>query len=126
MASAGFLATSVSTAVDGGSAETVGLMYDLSGNAWGVGNLFFGLWLIPMGLLVRRSGWMPKPLSWFLIAGGAGYIAATFTGYLLPDATTLTELLPSAADVGEFWMIAALLYIGFSSRAAAKRAVVAP
>lgn len=118
MGSAGFLATSVSTATGGGSAEAVGLLYDLSGNAWGVGNLFFGLWLIPMGVLVARSGWMPRPLSWFLVAGGAGYIAAAFTSYLLPDATLLTEALPAAATVGEFWMIGYLLTLGVRTREA--------
>lgn len=118
MGSAGFLATSVSTATGGGSAEAVGLLYDLSGNAWGVGNLFFGLWLIPMGVLVVRSGWMPRPLSWFLVAGGAGYIAAAFTSYLLPDATLLTEALPAAATVGEFWMIGYLLTLGVRTREA--------
>jgi hypothetical protein len=30
--------------------------YLVSGNLWGVGALFFGLWLIPMGSCVLRSG----------------------------------------------------------------------
>jgi hypothetical protein len=118
MASATFLATAAAVANDhslvagGDPAAAVGLLYQLSTHAWGIGALFFGLWLIPMGLLVRRSGWMPKPISWFLIAGGIGYIAAAFATYLLPDLPALSELLPAPATIGEFWMIGYLLIRG--------------
>ncbi len=126
MASAAFLATGLDVAVEGGPAQTVQLMYTLSGNAWDVGNLFFGLWLIPMGVLVRRSGFMPRTLGWILVAGGAGYIAAGFTTYLLPDATALTEYLPFFATIGEFWIIAYMLIFGVRKTAfdgAKKKAV---
>jgi len=117
MASAAFIATGLDVALDAGSTETVQLMYTLSENAWGVGNLFFGLWLIPMGVLAWRSGFMPRALGWILIAGGAGYVAAAFTTYLLPDATALTEYLPFFATIGEFWIIAYLLIFGVRTSA---------
>lgn len=41
-----------SLAVSGGAAATVQLLYVVSGHLWGVGGMFFGLWLIPMGWLV--------------------------------------------------------------------------
>ena len=44
-----------------GDAATVQLLYLVGSNLWGVGALFFGLWLIPMGSCVLRSGWMPRP-----------------------------------------------------------------
>ena len=49
-----------SLAVSGSAAATVQLLYVFSGHLWGVGGLFFGLWLIPMGWLVVRSGWLPR------------------------------------------------------------------
>ncbi len=51
-------------------------MYQLGGTLWGVGGIFFGLWLIPLGQLVIQSRWMPRPLGWILIGGGLGYVVS--------------------------------------------------
>ncbi len=51
-------------------------------NAWGVGSLFFGLWLLPMGYMVVISKRMPLWLGRVLIIGGAGYILSTFISYM--------------------------------------------
>jgi len=53
-----------------------------SGHLWLAGEVFFGLWLIPMGRLVHLSGWMPRPLGWILILGGAAYVLGPFLAYL--------------------------------------------
>ncbi|GAA1984067.1 DUF4386 domain-containing protein [Isoptericola halotolerans] len=87
------------------------LMYLLSGNLWGVGALFFGLWLIPMGLLARRAG-MPRPMAAILLVGGLGYIADAFLSLLAPGADLLSQLIVVPATVGEFWMIGYLLWTG--------------
>jgi hypothetical protein len=110
-----FSATALEVALDGAAptaAATALLLYDLNAAAWGVGALFFGLWLIPMGWLVLRSGFMPRPLGWILITGGLGYILSAYTSYLVPDADPLAQALTVPASVGEFWMIGYLLIIG--------------
>jgi hypothetical protein len=119
LASAGFMATAVGVAGDqslapgGDAAATVGLLALLSTNAWAVGNVFFGLWLIPMGWVVITSGRMPKPLGWILIAGGAGYLLSAIVGHAWADAPkVLIDSLPLPATVGEFWMIGYLLVKG--------------
>ena len=100
----------------GDAAATAQLMYEMSGAFWGVGALFFGLWLIPMGYLVLASEWMPRPLGWILIGGGVGYILSAFVIYLVPDAPGSVELaLTMPATVGEFWMIGYLLIKGVRS-----------
>ena len=38
------------------------------------GQIFFGLWLLPLGLLVYRSGWFPKWLGAWLVIGGFGQL----------------------------------------------------
>ena len=88
LVSAALLATAVEVALDpvGDAAATVQLLYLVSGNLWGVGGLFFGLWLIPMGWCVLRSGWMPRALGWILVGGGIGYVLSAFVRYLAPDA----------------------------------------
>lgn len=118
LASAAMIATALEVALDprlapsGDSAATAQLMYAVSTNLWGVGALFFGLWLIPMGSLVLRSGWMPRPLGWILVAGGVGYVLSAFVNYLAPDASVVADVLTWPASVGEFWMIAYLLIRG--------------
>lgn len=102
----------------GSAAETVQLLYVLSANVWSVGGIFFGLWLIPMGWLARRSGWMPAALGWVLVAGGVGYILGTFATYALPSAGSVPNLLASPATVGELWMVGYLLILGVRRTAA--------
>ena len=107
--------TALDVAVAGGggadAAATVGLLYQLSDAAWGVGALFFGLWLIPMGLAVRSAG--PRLLGPLLVAGGVGYVASVAVGALAPSATLAAELTTAPATVAELWMIGWLLVRGF-------------
>jgi hypothetical protein len=119
MASTAFLATALSVAGDpglavGGDASgTVQLMYELSTNSWGVGALFFGLWLIPMGYVAATSGRMPVWLGRILVVGGVAYVLSTFVGYGIANADSwLVEGLPYVATIGEFWMIGYLLTVG--------------
>lgn len=80
-------------------------------NAWGVGGLFFGLWLIPMGYIVLSSQRMPVWLGRTLIVGGIGYIASTFLSYVGLDYSWI-NLLTIPASIGEFWMVGYLLIFG--------------
>lgn len=95
LVSAALLATALEVALDpiGDAATTVQLLYLVSGNLWGVGALFFGLWLIPMGSCVLRSGWMPRPLGWVLVSGGIGYVLSAFIRYLAPEAQVVADAL---------------------------------
>ena len=106
--------TAVEAAIDpvGDAPTTVHLLYLLSGNLYGVGGMSFGLWLIPMGFCVLRSGWMPRPLGWVLIIGGVGYPLGAFIGYLAPEARVVAELVAAPAHVGEVWMVGYLLVRG--------------
>ena len=47
--------------------------------------IFWGLWLIPFGLLVYRSRFLPRILGVWLMAGCLGYLAQSFTGFLFPQ-----------------------------------------
>jgi hypothetical protein len=119
LGSAAFLATAVEVALDpvGDAATTVQVLYLVSGHLWNVGALFFGLWLVPMGTCVLRSGWMPRPLGWVLVVGGVGYILSAFVRYLAPGAGAVVDVLVVPATVGEFWMIFYLLVRGVRRRA---------
>lgn len=120
LASGACLATALQAALGeaGAGAGTPQLMYALSENFWGMGNLFFGLWLIPMGWCVIRSGTMPRLLGRLLVISGIGYVLSGFVTYLLPQADLLTILLALPATAGEFWMIGYLLVKGAGRRVA--------
>jgi len=114
LVSAAMLGTALQLALDpvGDAAATVQVLYLVSDNLWTVGSVFFGLWLIPMGRCVLRSGWMPAVLGWLLVGGGLGYVLSAFAGYVLPGLPVLVDVLVVPATVGEFWMIGYLLVRG--------------
>ncbi|MCE7863414.1 MAG: DUF4386 domain-containing protein [Bacteroidetes bacterium CHB5] len=87
------------------------LLSSLSSNAWGVGSLFFGLWLIPMGYIIVSSNRMPRGLGFTLIAGGMGYLLSAFLSYAGVKGT-LVNVLTIPASVGEFWIVGYLLIFG--------------
>ena len=94
------------------AASTAQLLYVVSGQVWSVAGLFFGLWLIPMGWLARRSGWMPAALGWVLMIGGVGYVVGTFVTYAAPAASGVVGALTIPATIGELWMVGYLLVFG--------------
>jgi len=119
MASATFLATAAAIANDrslvagGDPAAAVGLLHQLSTHAWGIGALFFGLWLIPMGWAAVTTRRFPVALGWILIAGGVGYLFSALVDYALASPPSLlVEGLAFPASIGEFWMIGYLLIRG--------------
>ncbi|PWK84936.1 uncharacterized protein DUF4386 [Lentzea atacamensis] len=128
LASAAMLGTALQVAQTpaGDAAAAVQLLYLISANLWGVGALFFGLWLIPMGWCVLRSGWMPRALGWVLIAGGVAYVLNAFVRYLVPGADAFVDALALPATVGEFWMIGYLLVRGVGGRAREETPAAAP
>ena len=119
LGSAASLATALDIALEPvGDPGTAHLLYLVSDNLWGVGALFFGLWLIPMGWCVLQSGPMPRALGWVLIVGGAGYVLSAFLRYLVPDAGSLVDLATIPATIGEVWIIGYLFLRGVGRRSA--------
>lgn len=105
--------TQPTLAPGGDAAATVGLLYTLSGACWTIGNVFFGLWLIPMGWFVISTRRLPRVLGWFLVAGGVGYVLAAFVGVVAPElSSTIGNALPLPATVGELWIVGYLLIFG--------------
>ncbi|MDP1764086.1 MAG: DUF4386 domain-containing protein [Sediminibacterium sp.] len=53
--------------------------------------MFWGLWLLPFGQLVYKSGFIPRILGVFLILDGVALIMQCFTSLLLPEYQTLVK-----------------------------------
>ncbi len=52
--------------------------------------IFMGLWLIPFGQLVYKSGFIPRILGVLLLIAGIGYIVDSFTFMLFPNYRAFT------------------------------------
>ncbi|HEV2457209.1 MAG TPA: DUF4386 domain-containing protein, partial [Ktedonobacterales bacterium] len=51
-----------------------------------IAQIFFGLWLVPLGYLAyRSSGMFPKWLGVLLTVGGVSYLVDMLAAFLVPD-----------------------------------------
>jgi Domain of unknown function (DUF4386) len=50
-----------------------------------IAQIFWGLWLFPMGYLIFKSGFLPRILGVFLIIGCFGYVIQSFAILLIPN-----------------------------------------
>ncbi len=69
-------------------AELDGLAYmfvRLHGHGLHVAAIFWGLWLFPYGLLVIRSGFIPRFLGYLLFVAGAAYFINSFIALCAPQ-----------------------------------------
>lgn len=93
-----------------------------------VAELFWGLWLLPFGLLVYRSGFLPRVLGILLMAGSFGYAFNFFAKVLWPvyATTSLPMLLPLPAHIGEIGIMLWLVLVGTTLRKPIRPAAAPP
>lgn len=78
-----------------------------------VNQIFWGLWLLPFGILVYKSRFIPRILGVFLIIACFGYVTASITTLLFPDyGRTLSSWLMLAPALGELSIVLWLLVKG--------------
>ncbi len=94
-----------------GSDGLVMLFADMQRNGLVIDEMFWGLWLLPLGYLVIKSGYFPKLVGALLILGCFSWLAALFVRVLAPDLARLASLLVVGA-VGELIFIVWLLVKG--------------
>ena len=76
--------------------------------------IFWGLWLLPFGYLVYTSGFLPKILGIFLMAGCCGYLITFFGGFLYSgfQETFIANIVGFPAPIGEIGICLWLLIMG--------------
>lgn len=74
--------------------------------------IFWGLWLFPFGLLVYKSGFIPKVLGVLLLIAGSAYLASSFVSMVIPQYTDTISPLISLLILGEVPIIFWLLFDG--------------
>jgi hypothetical protein len=79
-----------------------------------IATTFWGLWLLPFGYLVFRSGCLPRVLGIFLMAGCVGYLVNLFGLIMVPNFSELTiaSIVRVPATIGEIGIGLWLLLIG--------------
>lgn len=94
--------------------EQVKLFLDLQRFGTLIAAIFFGLWLFPLGLLVFRSGFLPKFLGVLLMLGTLGYLVLFVQAFLFPgsEATLWTNPLLVVTHASELAMMLWLLIRG--------------
>jgi hypothetical protein len=97
----------------GGSNALVLLLLDAQHYGLLIAQIFFGLWLAPLGYLAYRSGWFPKVLGVVLAAACASYLVDLLAAFLFPDIGKaihgFAAILPAIAEPA---MVIYLLVIG--------------
>jgi hypothetical protein len=98
-----------------GSGALVLLLLQIHHYGFLAAQIFFGLWLVPLGYVAYRSEMIPKVLGVALIVGGACYLVGLLAVFLVPDFDLGEKInafvtLPSA--VAEVSMVLYLLVIG--------------
>lgn len=73
---------------------------------------FWGLWLLPLGMLMLRSGFIPKVFGWSTMAAGIGYLAGASTDLLVPALQPALAMPSFVLELGEPAMILWLLIGG--------------
>ena len=75
--------------------------------------VFFGLWLVPLGYLTYKSNWFPKFLSALLLVAGGCYLIDLFAAFAFANySESLSSLITIPCAVAEIWMVIYLLVIG--------------
>jgi len=85
------------------------LFINLHGRGLVVAELFWGLWLFPLALLVYRSRFLPRFLGIWLALAGFAWVILSFTGILLPQYQTNVNTYAQPAFFGEIafmlWLV---------------------
>jgi len=85
-----------------------------------VANIFWGLWLFPFGVLVMRSGFIPRILGVLLIINCVGYVADSCVALVLPRFSPLVSRITMVPQfIGEIPMIVWLLIWGAKAKPSA-------
>jgi hypothetical protein len=78
--------------------------------------IFWGLWLIPYGLLVYKSRFLPRIFGVWLIIACFAYLALSFTGFLLPAYEDKVNYIAQPLLLGELATMLWLLIMGANEK----------
>lgn len=85
------------------------LFLRLHGQGIVMDEICWGLWLLPFGVLVIKSGFLPRILGVWLIINGFAYVAISLTGLLSPQYMDMVSKITFPVLFGEMaimlWLV---------------------
>jgi len=91
----------------------------LHGQGIQVVSVFWGLWLFPFGLLVIRSGFIPRVLGYLLFVAGAAYVVGSFVALVVPQYDAIVQPITTVLAIAEIPIVLWLLIWGARTPTAA-------
>ena len=90
--------------------ETLAMLFlNLHGRGLVFSELFWGLWLFPLGILVYKSRFLPRFLGVWLVLAGLAWVLLCFTDILLPQYADKMNTYLQPAILGEIafmlWLV---------------------
>jgi hypothetical protein len=85
-----------------------------------IAQVFFGLWLLPLGYLIYKSGFIPKIVGVLLMVACFGYLIDVFTFFLIPSFEVVVS---EYTFVGELVLLLWLLIKGVNVEQWERRAL---
>jgi len=79
----------------------VGMFLALFSRGWTISGIFTGLWLFPLGLLVIKSGYLPRVFGIGLIIACFGYLIPVVTVFLVPQFAQFNLAIMSVSGIIE-------------------------
>ena len=96
-----------------GSNALVLLLLDIQHYGTLAAQVFFGLWLAPLGYLAYKSGLFPKALGVMLVVATVCYLVDLITAFLVPDFhEQIHPFIVIVPTIAEIWMVLYLLVVG--------------
>jgi len=109
-----------------GSNALVLLLLDIQHYGTLSAQVFFGLWLAPLGYLAYKSGLFPKALGVVLVIATVCYLVDLFAAFLVPDfAKQIHPFIGMVVAIAEIWMVLYLLVVGVKTEKPDKRILAA-
>ncbi len=97
----------------------------LRGNGNQIVTMFWGLWLFPFGVLVIRSGFLPRLLGFLLLIAGVSYVVGSCTGIVFPEHSGVVARAMMPLEFCELPIIFWLLIVGAQVKSPEARAALA-
>lgn len=88
------------------------LFLRLHGGGFDVAEIFWGLWLLPLGLLVYRSRFIPRILGILLMVACLAYVVDSLTSLLIPSYETIVSRWVNPLMLAEVVFMLWLLIMG--------------
>jgi len=99
------------------------VFFDMYKHGIHIAEIFWGLWLIPLGLLVYKSGFIPKALGVLLIVGCFGQLISFLSIFLFPGYSTILTPIAETIMLGELPIFLWLLIKGVKDQQPSTRNV---